>query len=309
MPKDTAGGPDYDPPFDLITTPPDTEGIEDWSLKLKPGRTISPDQGKVLIRGQKLTREVKRFFAIDINAGHLSSEERAALEARYKRYLWEVWSTCLATIRTEDAEVLATYDKQLDQIEADILQHGVVPKARRQMGRAARISLMWAVAVFLGFAVAAAFVYNFFSIGEGVPGSVTAWSSLEALAKNPLALAAITAISAMVGRFVSFLALYRDNVTSVADYDEQTKEIPHHLGPIRDALVAVFVFVVFHFKVLSISIGEGVDEAVFATVPSCIVMGTLVGLVLPLVVDRMIFSARNFAQRRDQNGTASAGET
>ena len=78
------------------------------------------------------------------------------------------------------------------------------------------------------------------------------------------------------------------------------REIPHWLGPFRDMVVAVVIFLIMKYEIIQFSMqikGFKPSDSVTSISPEELmirefILGFMVGLVLPLVVDRLIGSSQ-----------------
>lgn len=272
---------DPDLAYEVIRNMPDLNGLEDWRFRGRKSVPPSAEQIRLVHRAFGLMRAAQRFMAED-DGSSASDAERGRRADQRRRMIWRAWCAAMDARRWKDApDCLEALGGELDAIEADILTRGIIPKAKRKLAEAAGWSLRW-------LALAAASLVLFLWLGPraGVPAGITAALTGPWLAAS----------GAMAGRFVSFMALYRNHVQSEADYNLRLKELPHRLGPWRDAAVAVAVHLTAAGGYVSLgffSEGEsGFQSADFAaTWTGALLLGFLVGLVLPLVVDRMVFGA------------------
>ena len=118
----------------------------------------------------------------------------------------------------------------------------------------------------------------------------------------------IVIFGALLGRTVAFLWFYRQTVTSEEQYYRALEEIPHFLGPIRDIIVAVVIYLIaandivkFDLQLSTSIVLSEADKPIARRkeLVSGFVLGFLVGLALPLVVDRLMGTSKGLFSPRD----------
>lgn len=287
-------------PFTEVHETPDFDALDNAGFRRNDAAKPTEAQLGVILRAFSLKRAAKRFFEVD-EESRPSPTDRSKYKALQVEYMWMAMSTARAANRNDVTdEVLKALTSQLDSIEVDILRRGIIPKVKRKLAKAASWSLWWLAASVLMLAILHARGVPWLVPDVGYAGYRPGWLAIPAEVLPIVTTSFFCAFGAFVGRFISFMALYRNDVTSEDDYNARMKEIPHRLGPIRDAAVAIVVLLALQSGVFTVQFfqeAEGFDTTKFLdTLHGTFLLGTFVGLVLPLVVDRLIFGAKSVVQ-------------
>lgn len=282
----TSDGSAPENPFPYTKTGGDNLDPLDFDMASNPKVDATAEQAtamRAIMRVQRLLRRVRGENDI----------------TRFSHLADDIQKTATAISESADVPVkLKDLGVQTKEIEREIALKVLIPDARNRLMRAARNSI-----------IAFALVFTFGVLPFLYP-DLQARISLPPLVFSLV----LVASGVLLGRFVTFLAMHRSQVTDESEYYVTLNEIPSGLGPIRDIAVAGVVFLILNYEIVTLNVGLPIpaasgaaaqaEQSVFANGArnaAIFVLGFLTGLIIPAVVDRLRKTASQlFAESADQ---------
>ncbi|WP_299845133.1 hypothetical protein [uncultured Roseovarius sp.] len=265
-------------PFDIQNA----ESNAGWSVVSNYELDSTPEQAEAMRHTMKVLALLERFYT-------------ACKPKDAKLLSYQLRETARGIAQSGNRpNKLADFAIQVGDLEREIALRCLAPMARKQLKSAAVGSLVF-------FFILSGFWYFAASFPEMIAGSILSTNgALLPLGFN----LGLIAIGVLLGRFVVFMSMLRTIVSGEKDYYVVVREIPTGLGPLRDIVVASVLFLILKYKIVSVGFADvtiGTAAASSGVLGSAenakiFVLGFLVGLVIPLVVDRMLRTSRDLVE-------------